>query len=210
MDVKIRRSLFGLNRRRVQELLDKKDAEHLEELTAKLDEIEELKHQNAVRDEQIERYKKNESFMTDTLVEVMERAETAELKQKNMNERLAQMRAQLLALNDEYAKSLQRLQAETEEKINAILRFAEETPVLESKEKPALPQEQTAEADSEEEYRFHKTLRQEETELSADAPQGEKNEEEGEEKEGDGGFDMKEAVTPKQRLDEICRELGLI
>lgn len=191
---KLRRVLFGVNRRQVTEMLDTMEAEHAKELSEKLAEIDELNKKNMVAEEQIQRYKSNESFMTETLIDVMERAENAELQVKALNKSREDVKLCLEELNKEYVAQLAQIQENVDKRIQSILAgLSTGNELLEGDKKEALPAATVAEEEhSEEEYQFKQNLLEEETPPTSE------------------GFDLKEAVTPKQRLDEICKELGLM
>ncbi len=253
MNSKIKRSIFGLSKKGVNRLIQEKEQEYAEDLKEKLDRINELKKDVRSMNEQIEKYKKNEAYMADTLVGVMERAESAELREAEATARIGLIKQQLIQINSSYIEHMQALQ-QAQADLTALIANAEIAPIegsqlllngLPGTEQEAEHSANDAGLDTEEEYRFNELRKvklnpiQEENgdggDFSADdisetdeAVGPEEIEKSNEntvsvsENEGHGeeeaaledseknGFDMKEALTGKERLDEICKELGLI
>ena len=252
MNSKIKRSIFGLSKKSVNRLIQEKEQEYAEDLKEKLDRINELKKDVHSMNEQIEKYKKNEAYMADTLVGVMERAESAELREAEAVARIGIIKQQLIQINSSYIEHMQALQ-QAQSDLTALIANAEIAPVegsqlllngLPGTEQEAEQSANEADAETEEEYRFNELRKvkfqepvQDENENKEEMPAGgvsetedeetediiaessddtasaENNEEHSEEEAEDGeksGFDMKEALTGKERLDEICKELGLI
>ena len=272
MKSKIKRSIFGLSRKSVNRVMQEKEQEYAEDLKEKLNRINELKKDVRSMNDQIEKYKKNEAYMADTLVGVMERAEAAELREAEAVARIGLIKQQLIQINNSYTEHMQAIQ-QAQADLTALIANAEIAPV-EGSQLLMSGLDIGAEADtvhtdvptdSEEEYRFNELrsvtipeteepedetaeeiieaaedaesiadeYNAEEILTDADIADGENDadivdepvaeavdetedgstdepEEEKNEVPDESGFDMKEALTGKERLDEICRELGLI
>lgn len=249
MNSKIKRSIFGLSRKSVNKLIQEKEQEYASDLKDKLDRINELKKDVRSMNDQIEKYKKNEAYMADTLVGVMERAESAELREAEAAARIGLIKQQLIQINSSYVEHIQALQ-QAQSDLTALIANAEIAPIEGSQlllnGLPGTEQEQVdgnndTSQDSEEEYRFNElrkvNIREPEQQGDVQEPgnmSGLESAEEAEEyiegnnaeivfdtvnedsvseeesSEEETGFDMKDALTGKERLDEICKELGLI